>query len=109
MPGRARSHPLLRAAALVGVGVSVLACGGSSSEEQRQQLAEDLVAETDGALDDSTARCVADGLHDEFGEDSFERVVHAAPDAEDDDETRVQVIDIFAECNALSPLIDDSP
>jgi hypothetical protein len=87
---------------------AVSACGGSSAEEERQRLADDLVEETDGALDDDTARCVADALHDEYGDDSFQQVIEAASNRSDDDaEVRTEVIDIFASCDALEPIIDD--
>lgn len=89
----------------------LLACGGTSAEAERERLTDDLVAETDGALDDETARCVADALYEEFGDDSFEQVVEAAADrdADTDDAVRLQVIDIFAGCDALEPIIDDTP
>lgn len=90
--------------------MTLVACGNTSADDEREQLAEDLVSETGGELDDSTARCVADGLYEEFGDGSFERVLAAASGAQDDDEeTRVMVIDIFASCDALAPIIDDSP
>lgn len=87
---------------------AVSACGGSSAEEERQRLADDLVEETDGALDDDTARCVADALHEEYGDDSFQQVIEAASNRSDGDaEVRTRVIDIFAGCDALEPIIDD--
>lgn len=87
---------------------AVTACAGSSAEEERQRLADDLVDETDGALDEDTARCVADGLHEEYGDESFEQVLEAASDRADTDaDVRTQVIEIFASCDALEPIIDD--
>lgn len=85
-------------------------CGGDSADDDRDALADDLLEETDGALDESTARCVADGLQDEFGDDSFEQILDAASGSgTEGDEVRVQVIDIFAGCDALGPIIDDAP
>lgn len=87
---------------------ALTACGGSSAEEERQRLADDLVEETDGALDDDTARCVADALHDRYGDESFEQVLEAASNRSDGDaDVRTEVIDIFASCDALEPIIDD--
>lgn len=100
---------LLRLAATVLAGASIVACGGTSADEERDALAEDLEEETDGALDDATARCVADALHEAFGDESFARVLDAAAGDEDDPDVRIQVIDIFSACDALGPIIDDSP
>lgn len=70
-------------------------------------LAEDLVAETDGALGEEAARCVARRLAEDVGVERFDEVVEAA--AEDDDpDLRAQVIDAFAACDALEPLLDRS-
>lgn len=111
MPSRPRPR---RAAVTVAGGLLALfsaGCGGElSADEQRQRLAEDLVTETDGALDDERARCVADALHEQYGDDSFQRVLDAAArpqtttDANAD--VRSEVIDIFASCDALDPIID---
>jgi len=80
-----------------------------TAEEERdalvRDLAEDLRAETDGALDADAATCVAEGLVDEIGADTFDDVVAAAGDG-DDPELRDQVIDVFASCDALEPILD---
>lgn len=87
-------------------------CGDDPSPEADREalvegLAEDLVAETDGALGEDTARCVARRLAEDVGVERFDEVVEAA--AEDDDpELRAQVIDAFAACDALEPLLDRS-
>jgi hypothetical protein len=100
---------LVGLATAVLAGASIVACGGTSAEEEREALAEDLVEETDGALDDATARCVADALHEAFGDESFARVLGAAAGDEADPDVRIQVIDIFSACDALGPIIDDTP
>lgn len=86
------------------------ACGGGlSADDERRHLADDLIAETDGALDEDAARCTADALHDTFGDDSFDRVLEAAaapPGDEAAADVRTRVIDIFASCDALGPIID---
>lgn len=82
------------------------ACSDLSPEQQRRDLADDLVAETDGALDDAQATCVADGLFDTFADGSLDRVVAVAEGAEDDDGVRMKVIDVFSDCDALAPLLD---
>lgn len=94
--------------------LALMACSDDpSAAERRAALAEDLsgdlVVATDGALDDDQARCVADALIDSVGADSFDRVVAAATAADDagtDDELRLTVIDAFAGCDALEPLLD---
>lgn len=81
-----------------------------SAEEQRDDLVadltEDLQAETDGALDDATATCVAEGLVDVVGVERFEEVVDAAAEGGEDPELRDQVIDVFSACDALEPILD---
>jgi len=81
-----------------------------SAEERRadlvEELAADLVAETDGALDDEAARCVAERLADDVGVDRFDEVIAAADD-EDGTGLRDQVIDAFSACDALDPLLAD--
>ena len=86
-------------------------CGGEPTADERRDdlveaLADDLVAETDGALDDQAARCVAGRLADDVGVERFDEVVAAAED-DDGTELRDQVIDAFAACDALDPLLDD--
>ena len=107
MSGRPPSTPARRAIALLVLGAALIGCSNTSADEERQRLAEDLVEETDGALDDATARCVADALHDEYGDESFRRVIDTASGETEDDDVRTQVIDIFASCDALEPIIDD--
>lgn len=101
---------------MVGLTVALLAgavvggCGGDSADDERDALTEDLLEETGGALDEATARCVADGLQDQFGDESFEQILDAASGRGTEEEAvRVQVIDIFAGCDALGPIIDDAP
>lgn len=95
-----RLRLLVLAAALVLTG-----CGDDdepSAEERRAevvaQLADDLQAETDGALDDDQATCVATELVDTVGEERFDEVVAAAGDG--DPALRDQVVDIFVGCDA---------
>lgn len=71
-----------------------------SDDERRAHLADDLVTETDGALDDEAARCVADALFDELGDDAAPQLL-AARRGEDTDAVRRQVIDAFDRCDAL--------
>ena len=98
--------------AVLGLSVVLAGCGDDPSPaEEREalvdQLAEDLVAETEGALDVDAARCVAGRLADDVGVDRFDDVVDAA--AEDDDpDLKAQVIDAFAACDALDPLLERS-
>ena len=98
--------------ALVGAGALVVAgCSDEPSAEERRErfvadLTDDLVAETGGALDDEAARCVAGRLADDVGIERFDEVVEAAR-SDDDPELRDQVIDAFAVCDALEPLLDD--
>ena len=83
-------------------------CSGSDEDGTRRRLAEDLVRETDGRLDRDTADCVAAGLDEEFGDRSFEEVLDAAAGrgAGREDAVRMQVIDIFSECDALGEIAD---
>lgn len=91
-------------------GAVLTGCSGDSADDERDALADDLLEETGGALDQATARCVADGLQDEFGDDSFEQILEAASgDGSEEEAVRIQVIDIFAGCDALGPIIDDAP
>lgn len=89
------------------VGVVVVgstACG-SGDDDDVERLAEDLVAETSGALDDEQATCVAAALDDAFGDDAFRRVIDAADGRSGSADVRTQVIDIFAECDALDAVM----
>lgn len=85
-----------------------------------EDLAGDLVTETDGALSDEQARCVAEALVQAVGVESFDEIVAAAADGaaadpgasededgEPDDGLRLTVIDAFAGCDALEPLLDE--
>lgn len=96
-------RPLLLAS-LAAVAALAGGCGEPSVEDRRTALAEDLVAETDGALDADVARCVADGLYAEFDEDSLDLVVAVAEGAEDDADVRRRVVDVFADCDALGSI-----
>jgi hypothetical protein len=85
-------------------------CGGEepTAAERRAevvaQLAQDLRVETDGALDEEMATCVATELVDAVGEDRFDEVVAAVDDHASP--LRDQVIDVFASCDALDPLLE---
>ena len=68
------------------------------------QLAQDLRVEADGALDEEMAMCVATELVDAVGEDRFDEVIAAVDDH--DSPLRDQVIDVFASCDALDPLVE---
>ena len=110
-PAGAVRRPVVLACSLVLAGGA--ACSGDpSAEDERRQLRDDLVAETDGALGEEEATCVADALHDAFGDDSFEQVLRADADGDDAagadgaDSVRVEVIDIFSECDALEGIIE---
>jgi hypothetical protein len=99
----------MSALAALATAVVLTGCGGDGDETDR--LADELVSETGGALDDTQARCVADGLVDSFGDDSFREVLDAAEGSgEDADDVRVEVIDIFASCDALDAVVlDEEP
>lgn len=81
--------------------------GGPSQEQERQQLADDLMAEVGNGLGRSEADCVAGRLQEEFGDDSYQQVLDAAAGNDggqgtgDDDSVRSTVIEIFADCGAL--------
>jgi hypothetical protein len=84
-------------------------CGGDHEPaDERARLVADLAgelqAETDGALDEDAATCVATHLVETVGEDRFDEVV-AVADGEGDQHLRDQVIDVFAGCDALEPII----
>lgn len=93
-------------AVAVAASFALVACGGPSDEQRRQDLADDLVAETDGALDDDVATCVADGLYDAFADESIDRVIAVAEGAEDDTDVRTRVVDVFSDCDALAAVTD---
>jgi len=85
-------------------------CAGAPSAEERRadlvdDLAGELVEETGGALGEEAARCVAGRLADEVGIDRLDDVVRAAA-ADDDPELRAQVVDAFADCDAIEPLLE---
>lgn len=92
-----------RAVALAAVGAawSLGACSEPSEDDRRRALAEDLVRDSGGALDAEAARCVADGLVDEFGIDSLDAIVAVADGADDPERVRVRVVDVFTACDAL--------
>ncbi len=80
------------------------ACGDDPSDAER--IASELVDETAGALDETQAACVANGLVSSFGDDSFREVLDAAEGTGDGaDDVRVEVIDIFAACDALEAVV----
>lgn len=93
-------------AAAIFVAVLVGACGDDPDDTER--ITEELVDETDGALDETQAGCVADRLVSSFGDDSFREVLDAAQGTgETADDVRTQVIDIFASCDALDAVVLD--
>lgn len=105
---RLRGHrPWIRTAlafALPPAALLLVGCGGD--DDDTAQLAAELVEETGGALDDEQATCVAEGLADSFGDDSFRAVLDAARGSGDDaDDVRFEVIDIFAACDALDAVV----
>ena len=106
---------LLVTVVLAGVVVAILvvgaSCAGSEPDDTRRQLAEDLVRETDGRLDGDAAACVADALHEEFGEDAFREVLDAAGGRDDGSDVAVRrrVIDAFSGCDALGQIAGSRP
>lgn len=97
---------LLLASALGGCGDDAAPDPDPAEERARlvEGLAEDLRVETDGALGDEAATCVASALVDAVGPDRFDEIVAAA--SASDPELRDQVIDVFASCDALEPIVD---
>lgn len=95
------------AIAVASAALTLGACSGDALDEDR--LAEDLIEESGGALDEDQATCVADGLAAAFGDDSYQRVLDAATGDTDDDDVRTEVIDIFAGCDALDTVVLDGP
>lgn len=84
----------------------ILAGCGEDGGPDAERLAEELIAETGGALDETQADCVAEGLIGSFGDDSFREVVDAAEgDGESAEDVRVEVIDIFSACDALDTVV----
>ncbi len=108
MLGLARSASLVVGCVSIVFGVGVTACSsGPSADEVRRQLADDLVTETNGALDDRAAVCVADGLYQAYGDHGFRAVLDAEQSAGGaPDDVRSRVIDIFAGCDAIGAIID---
>lgn len=103
-------RPVALPVALVALAVLGAGCGDEVTDEERRdalvdRLTEDLRAETEGALDEEAARCVAEGLADTVGVDGFDAVIAAAR-SDEDPELRDQVIDVFGACDALEPLLD---
>jgi len=97
---------------VLAVALLVAACGSSDGGGGADQLASELVDETGGALDEEQATCVAEALVESFGDDSFQDVLDAAEGTgESADDVRVEVIDIFAACDALDAVMldDDEP
>ncbi len=89
---------------VVAIALLVATCGGSGDDVD--QLATELVEETGGALDETQATCVAELLVESFGDDSFREVLDAAEGTgEAADDVRVEVIDIFASCDALDAVM----
>lgn len=92
---------------VLAVALLLAACG--SNDGGADQLATELVEETGGALDDQQAACVAEALVESFGDDSFREVLDAAEGTgESADDVRVEVIDIFAACDALDAVMLES-
>lgn len=105
-----RLRPLVLPVSLVVLAALGAGCGDEVTDEERRdalvdRLTEDLRTETEGALDEEAARCVAEGLADTVGVDGFDAVIAAAR-RDDDPELRDQVIDVFGACDALEPLLD---
>lgn len=123
---------MLRLLLAIAVVLPLVACSDEdpSPAERRaaltEDLAGDLVTETDGALSDEQARCVAEALVQAVGVESFDEIVATAADGaadgaaadpggsededgdgEPDDGLRLTVIDAFAGCDALEPLLDE--
>lgn len=103
-------RPVALPVALAVVAVLGAGCGDQVTDEERRaalvdRLTADLRAETDGALDEGAARCVAEGLADTVGVDDFDAVIAAAR-SDADPAVRDQVIDVFGACDALEPLLD---
>ncbi|WP_436793281.1 hypothetical protein [Actinospongicola halichondriae] len=92
-----------------GAFVLVLVAAACSNEtDDAERLADELIVETDGALDETQAACVADGLVASFGDDSFQEVLEAAEGTGDSaGDVRIEVIDIFASCDALDAVVLD--
>lgn len=96
------------AASLLVVGGTACSTGPTAQERRDElvdELAEDLRAETRGALDEEASRCVAEALADAVGVERFDEVVEAAAEG-GDPELRQQVIDVFGSCDALGPVLD---
>ncbi len=94
--------------------IVLVGCGDETSSDA-DRLADELITETGGALDETQAACVAQGLVQSFGDESFQEVIDAAQgDGEGADDVRVEVIDLFSSCDALESVVldgtgDESP
>lgn len=104
-------RPARHLLALAALALPLAGCGDDRPAAERRDdlvddLAGDLVEESGGDLTPEAARCVAGRLADGVGVERFEALVRAA--AEDDDpELKAQVVDAFASCDALEPLLDE--
>lgn len=90
--------------------ITLLACADDGPG--RDRLAEALIEESRGALDEDQASCVAAELEDAFGDDSYQRIIDVAGTengtAGGDEDVRTEVIDIFSGCDALhAVLVED--
>lgn len=92
-------------AALAALAVTVGACGSRTSSERVDDLTADLITETDGALDETQARCVASALDNAYGDEAFQSVIDAVA-GDDSADVRAAVIAIFSDCDALDPLLE---
>lgn len=91
---------------MAAIGVASVAGCGDDGTPDADRLAQELIDETDGALDDAQAGCVADALIGSFGDDSFRAVIDAAEGGgEASEDVRVEVIDIFSACDALDAVV----
>lgn len=90
--------------------VASAGCTGDGGPDAGR-LADELIEETGGALDETQARCVADALVGSFGDESFRSVIDAAEgDGDTAADVRVEVIDIFSACDALDAVVlDETP
>ncbi len=118
-----RPSRILALLATTAAAVVLAACGDARSPAERRaelvgELADDLVAESDGALGAPEAACVAEGLVDAIGVDRFAvlvetgALVEAEPPVGDEaggdeaDGLQETVVDVFASCDALDAVLD---